>query len=96
MQARRDREAARENDQRVRTAYAAGRIDGPAFIRAQREFEATRAYLSANREDVVVNRCGLPVPREADERAKPELPRSVCRREGAVGMREGGKRGLES
>ena len=36
IQARRDLEAARDHFQRVRTAYAAGRIDGPAFIRAKR------------------------------------------------------------
>ncbi|RPH37939.1 efflux RND transporter periplasmic adaptor subunit, partial [bacterium] len=94
-QARRDLEAARENFQRVRTAYAAGRIDGPAFFRAQREYEATRAYLSVKREDVIANKSGLALAREAYERAKLELEATELRApfagriaawEAAVGM----------
>jgi RND family efflux transporter MFP subunit len=94
-QARRDLEAARDNYQRVRIAYAAGRIDGPAFLRAQREYEATRAYFSANREDVIANRSGLVQAREAFERARRDLEATRIRApfagriagwEGAVGM----------
>jgi RND family efflux transporter MFP subunit len=79
IQARRDLEAAREHFQRVRTAYAAGRIDGPALYRARREYETTRAYLSVNREDVIANRSGLAVAREAYERAKLELEATEIR-----------------
>lgn len=95
IQARRDLEAARGTYQRARTAYAAGRIDGPALIRAQREYEATRAYFSANREDVVANRSGLVQARETWERARRELDATEVRApfagriagwEGAVGM----------
>ncbi len=79
LQARRDLEAAREHFQRVRTAYAAGRIDGPGFLRACREYEATRAYFSANREDVIANKSGLLLARESYERAKLELEATEVR-----------------
>jgi len=104
-QARRDLEAAREHYQRVRTAYAAGRIDGPAFFRARRDYESTRAYLSANREDVIANRSGLVQAREAYERAKMELEATEIRApfagriagwEAAVGMQAHAGRALGS
>jgi RND family efflux transporter MFP subunit len=79
MRARLDLEAAREYYQRVRTAYAAGRIDGSALYRARRAYEATRAYASANREDVIENRSGLAFAREAYERAKRELEATKVR-----------------
>jgi RND family efflux transporter MFP subunit len=79
MQARLHLQAAREHYQRVRTAYAAGKISGPAFNRARREYEVTRAYLSVNREDVIANRCGLAQAREAYERARLELESTQIR-----------------
>ena len=79
MQARRDLEAAREHLQRVRTAYAAGRIDGPAFNRARREYDVARAYFSVDREDVIANRSGLALAQEAYERARLELEATEIR-----------------
>jgi RND family efflux transporter MFP subunit len=103
IQARRDLEAARDNYQRVRAAYAAGRIDGPVFIRAKRTYESARAYFSANREDVIANRSGLVQAREAYERAKRELEATQIRApftgritgwEGAIGMQAHAGRAL--
>jgi RND family efflux transporter MFP subunit len=79
IQARRDLEAAREHFQRVRTAYAAGRIDGPAFDRARRAYEAARAYFSVNREDVIANKSGLALAQEAYARATLELEATEIR-----------------
>ncbi len=105
IQARLDLEAARETYQRVRTAYAAGRIDGPVFLRARRAYEATRAYHSANREDVIANRSGLVQAHEAFERARLDLEATEVRApfagriaawEAAVGMQAHAGRALGS
>jgi RND family efflux transporter MFP subunit len=103
LQARRDLEAARDNYKRARTAYAAGRIDGPALFRAKREYEAANAYISVNREDVIANRSGLVQSHESYERAKLELEATQIRApfagritgwEAAVGMQAHAGRAL--
>ncbi len=57
----------------IDSAYRQHKIDDQDYLRARREYDASYAYLRANRGDVVASKTGLVQAKEAHERAKMNL-----------------------
>ncbi|MER3525318.1 MAG: hypothetical protein C4326_15060 [Ignavibacteria bacterium] len=81
---------ARARWQEAIRAHKEGRLDDAALARARREYDATVAYLSVDRGDIIANKSGLAAAQEAYTRAKMDVEATELRApfDGVVGNLE--------